>query len=151
MTEANPLLDFPLHIDIPIAWGEMDAFGHVNNVVYFRYFETARIAYFEQIGWVEQMKKTGVGPILASTSCRFRRPLSHPGSVRVGARVTDRKSDRFTMAYRVVDLGSGIVAAEGEGLVVCYDYRASAKAPLPEQLVSAISAFDPASEMHPSE
>lgn len=39
----EPLAGFPVRVDIPVAWGEMDAFGHVNNVVYFRYFESARI------------------------------------------------------------------------------------------------------------
>jgi len=41
--------DYPVVVDIPVAWGEMDAYGHLNNIVYFRYFETARMAYFERL------------------------------------------------------------------------------------------------------
>ena len=42
----SPVADYPVVIETPVAWGEMDAYGHVNNIVYFRYFESARIAYF---------------------------------------------------------------------------------------------------------
>ena len=58
---------FPVIVEFPVAWGEMDALGHVNNVAYFRYFENARIAYFERIKMWNFMEKTGIGPILAST------------------------------------------------------------------------------------
>jgi len=62
----NLLRDYPVIIEIPLAWGEMDAFQHLNNVVYFRYFESARIAYFDAIEAMTVMETTGVGPILAA-------------------------------------------------------------------------------------
>src|SRR5688500_16571606 len=93
---------FPVVIDIPIAWGEMDAFGHVNNAVYFRYFESARIACFERLGLATTLAGSDVGPILASTHCRFRMPLRYPDTVAVGTRVDDVGVDRFLMRYRVI-------------------------------------------------
>ena len=77
----NLLRDYPVIIDIPVAWGEMDAFQHLNNVVYFRYFESARIAYFDAIDAMKVMETTGVGPILAETRCRYRIPLTFPDTV----------------------------------------------------------------------
>jgi len=65
-------------IQITVAWGEMDAFQHVNNVVYFKYFESARINYFEETGINAHMQTTGVGPILGNTQCRFKAPLTYP-------------------------------------------------------------------------
>ena len=59
--------DYPVVIELPVVWGEMDAFSHVNNIIYFRYFESARLAYVEQTGLLEYMDKTGIGPILAHT------------------------------------------------------------------------------------
>ncbi len=56
--------EFPVVLAIPVAWGDMDAMGHVNNTVYLRYFESARIAYFERVGFLEEMASSGVGPIL---------------------------------------------------------------------------------------
>ena len=134
--------EFPVVVESPVAWGEMDAFGHVNNVVYFRYFENARLAYFRTIGYMAQMEETGLGPILASTQCRFRLPLDYPDTVSVGARVRQLKEDRFLMEYRVVSHRHGAVAAEGDGLIVSYDYRASAKAPVPDGVRRAIEELE---------
>ena len=58
----DPLAGYPVIIEIPVAWGEMDAFQHVNNIVYFRYFESARITYFERTGLIAYMEQTGSGP-----------------------------------------------------------------------------------------
>ena len=120
----------------------MDAFGHVNNTVYFRHFEHARIGYFERIGFDRHMEETGVGPILASTSCRFRIPLTYPDRVWIGGRVVDLGEDRFKMLYRVVSQKHGAVAAEGEGKIVVYDYRAGEKAPVPEMIREAIETLE---------
>jgi acyl-CoA thioester hydrolase len=106
--------------------------------MYFRYFESARLAYFERIGYVKWMKDHGVGPILASTSCRFRRPLTYPDTIIVGARVTNIGDDRFTMGYRIYSTKLNDIAAEGEGLVVNYDYTNNCKASLPETIRRSI-------------
>lgn len=138
----DPLASFPVTIGVPIAWGDMDAFAHVNNTVYFRWFESARIAYFDHIGFRGGTSHDGVGPILASTQCRFRRPLVYPDAVRVGARVSDVGVDRFTMEYRVVAEATGDVAADGSGVVVAFDYRAGGKTALPAGIRDAIRALE---------
>ena len=125
------LAGWPVIITLPVAWGEMDAFGHVNNIVFFRYFESARIAYLDAIGFRGAAGTGGVGPILASTHCRFRRPLAYPDTVRVGARSTDVGADRFTMAYVIVSETLGETAAEGGGVIVAYDYASGRKTMLP--------------------
>ena len=136
------LESFSLVIETPVAWGEMDSMGHVNNIVYFRYFESARIAYFEELGLLAHMREEGVGPILASTNCRFRRPLTYPDTVTIGTRAFDLSEDRFTMAYKVVSHTLDDVVALGDGLIVTYDYRKLAKAPIPEDIRNAIDAFE---------
>jgi acyl-CoA thioester hydrolase len=132
------LADFPVVVHLPLHWGEMDAFGHLNNVVYFRYFETARIHYFERCGFMATYDEQRIGAILHSTSCRFRRPLHFPDTVLAGARVTELGQDRFTMGYRVVSVAEEVVAAEGVGLIVSFDYRGRAKAPVPDAVRRAI-------------
>ena len=134
----DALNDYPVQVVLPVAWGEMDAFQHVNNVVYFRYFETARIAYFDRINYTELMQNVGKGPILASTSCRFRKPLRYPDQITVGARVSDLGSDRFTMQYRIISHALSDIAADGEGLVVSYDYNANKKVNIPAPINAAI-------------
>ena len=141
-----PLADYPVVVEIPVAWGEMDAYGHVNNTVYFRYFETARIAYFERLASPGFVSRTPLGPILASTSCRFRAPLAFPDRVSVGARVASVDADRFVMFYAVYSHGLQKIAAEGEGTIVCFDYRENRKAPLPDELREKISELEHSAE-----
>ena len=140
---AAPLEAFPVVVEIPVAWGDMDAFAHVNNTVYLRWFESARIAYFERIDALGVKDATGIGPILAATSCRFRIPLTHPDTVLAGARVgaDSLGTDRFTMAYAVWSRGHGKLAAEGDGRIVTFDYGAGTKAPLPDVLRQRILAL----------
>jgi acyl-CoA thioester hydrolase len=140
---VNELLTgFPVVIDIPVAWGEMDALRHVNNIVYFRYFESARIAYFEKLRFWEFMNQTGVGPILASIQCKFKIPLTYPDTVSVGTRIPSMEQDRFVMEYRAVSHKSQAIAAEGEGVVVSYNYRESKKTPLPEEMKQRILTLE---------
>jgi acyl-CoA thioester hydrolase len=140
---VNDLLaKFPRVIELPLEWGDMDAFQHVNNTVYFRWFESARIAYFQDVGLLDSMATTGVGPILASTDCRFRIPLDYPDTVSVGARVPRVGADRFVMEYLVVGHRSAKAAANGTGLIVSFDYRAGRKAPLPADIVERLRGFE---------
>ena len=145
MSILEKLEEYPVRVEIPGAWGEMDSLGHVNNIVYFRYFETARMEYFGRIGVMEVMQETGVGPILGSTECRFRRPLQFPDTVTVGVRATEVGDDRFMTLYRVVSHQQQRVVAEGKGSIVTYDYNAGGKAPLPESIREQIIALEGAS------
>ncbi len=136
------LKNFPVAIELLVAWGEMDAMQHVNNIVYFRYIESVRMAYFEQIGLLEHMQATGVGPILASTSCRFRRPLTYPDTVSVATRASEIGDDRFTLQTVIVSHRLGEVAAESEGVIVTFDYRGQRKAPIPPEIRRRIEELE---------
>lgn len=133
---------FPVIIQTRVAWGEMDAFQHVNNIVYFRYFESARMAYFERIGFAEPEQNEGVGPILAQTHCRYRKALTYPDTISMGARITEIKSDRFTMALCVFSHRMQKIAAEGSAEIVAFNYRENKKAALPEQVRKNIEALE---------
>ena len=128
------LTDFPVRVVIPVAWGDMDAMGHVNNTTYFRYFETARIRAFAELGLGAIESSGGVGPILHSASCRFRIPLTYPDTVTVGARIGEVGEDRFEMPYRAVSHQHGAVAADGESLIVTFSYETGTKAPVSDEL-----------------
>ena len=139
----DQLRENPVVIDIPVAWGEMDAFQHVNNVAYFRYLESARIAYFDRLNLMTALEPAGVGPILASASCRFRAPLTFPDTVTVGVRVTLIGPDRFAMQMAVYSRRQQIVAATGEAMIVMYDYGAGKKAVVSAELRQAILNLEP--------
>ena len=135
---SNLLKDYPVIIEFPVAWGEMDAMNHVNNIVYFRYFESARIAYFEKLDLMGYMTKTGIGPILATTSCKFKIPLSYPDKVLIGAKVFSIEEDRFVMNYLVVSTNHQKVAAEGDGVIVTFNYREGKKVTIPDVVKQGI-------------
>lgn len=136
------LAGYPVVLAINIAWGEMDAFQHINNVIYFRYFESGRVKYLDEMGAMSEMERNGIGPILHSIGCRFRFPLTYPDRIRVGVRVTELGEDRFTLHHRIVSERHNRIAAEGEGLVVMFDYRRNEKAPLPDFLRDAIARLE---------
>ena len=147
MPEGHAQLDeFPAVVRIPVQWGEMDAYDHVNNVVFFRHFESARIEYLEACGFVASYEEDRVGAILHSTDCRFRRPLRYPDTVLVGARAESVGEDRFVMGYRTVSLGQDAIAAEGTGTVVSYDYEAGTRTAIPETVRRGIRELEGASE-----
>lgn len=137
----DPLAGFPVVVRQAIAWGDMDAHGHVNNVVYYRYMENARIAYYERIGKYALEARTGVSFVLAASSCRYRAPLAYPGTVLVGARVSRIDRDRCAMAYVVVDEHARRAAAEGEATLVAWDTARRTRAAFPRELADRIAGL----------
>lgn len=133
---------YPVTYEHRVAWAEMDAFGHVNNANYLRWFESARIAYFEQTGisTTATDRKAWV-PILARATVDFRRPVTYPDTIHVAATVTKFGNTSFTMAYRATSAKLGVVA-EGEGVVVVLDPETGEKISLPPDLKAAIEKLE---------
>jgi acyl-CoA thioester hydrolase len=136
------LKTFPVVATIPVKWGDMDAFQHVNIVIYFRYFETVRIQYFETLGWLEILEQLGIGPILGSISCRFRIPLTYPDTVFAGAKITEIREKRFSMEYLIVSEKHPEPVAEGTGIVVCYNYQKNQTTQIPEIIHQAVEKLE---------
>jgi acyl-CoA thioester hydrolase len=139
----EPLLaGFPIAVELPVAWGDMDSYRHVNNVVYFRYFENARLEYFRRLDWFDYERQTGVGPILAATQARFRKPLTYPDTIWVTARAISVENDRFHLEHHIVSKRLSAIAAEGKGTIVTYHHGAGHKVALPEELRRRIEALE---------
>ncbi|MCA9211491.1 MAG: acyl-CoA thioesterase [Planctomycetales bacterium] len=141
MTHDELLADYPSRISLPIQWGDMDAFNHVNNVVYIRWFESSRIAYLETAGMRELLTAHGLGPILAAINCSYKRQLVFPGSVTIGARVSNVGRTSLTVSHRVVDDQSVALAAEGESVIVVFDFDNQRPVRMPEDVKEAVGRF----------
>src|SRR5438874_13820945 len=117
MTPTTQLLlaAFPVIVEQNVIWGEMDAYQHVNNVVYFRYFENARLEYIRRLDWFAFEDETGIGPILASTQARFRRALTYPDAIAIGAKLLKLEEDRFDLEHKIVSEAQGEVVTQGQG------------------------------------
>ena len=136
------LAGYPVIIQQVVDWGDMDSFQHVNNVVYIRYFENARVAYFERMDWKAQLAQTGVGPILATAQARFRRAVTYPDTLLVGVRVASMSLDRYTMDYRIVSMKQNDLVTTGDTVVVTFDYRQGVKIAIPDEMRKRIEAIE---------
>ena len=137
------LAAYPVTLTLPVLWGDQDAFGHVNNLVYLRWCETARVEYMVRIGLWVPLPPAGVGPILASISCDYKRPLTYPDTVTVGARVTRIGNRSFRMHHRIVSHWLDAVAAEVDSTIVVLDYARGKTVPVPEGCRKAIAELEP--------
>ena len=119
---------------MPIRWGDMDAMGHVNNTVYFRYLEQARMSWFEQIDCVPDLA-SGQGPVIINAHCTFLRQLKYPGEIEVRTFVAPpgRSSIETTHEIRRVDTPD-VLAAEGGAKVVWIDYQREKSLPIPDDV-----------------
>ncbi len=130
MSQIN-LSEFPIVQPQAVAWGEMDAFGHVNNSVYYRYFESVRISYLQAIGALDQLDV--MNPVVAANSCRYLKPLNYPDDLELGARVVELRGSGFRMEYVLISLKQKGIVATGEAIVVMVDANGK-KITLPDEL-----------------
>lgn len=117
---------------IPIRWGDMDAMGHVNNTLYFRFMEVVRLDWLYRIG-ASVDPASGQGTLIVNAFCNFIRQLEYPGDVRARhyvANIGRSSFDTFVTLERTDE--PGVVYAEGGATTVWTDYAAKKSAPLPD-------------------
>lgn len=128
-------------VTVVVQWGEMDALGHVNNARFFTWFESARIAMFNRIGVATSGPST-IGPILATTTCDFVRPVVYPKTIRVDAKVSRVGETSIAMEYVVCDdADEKEIFARGTSVAVLVDYATMKKVRVPDDVRAAISSL----------
>jgi acyl-CoA thioester hydrolase len=116
---------------IPVRWGDMDAMGHVNNTLYFRYMEIVRLDWIFKVGGSTDL--SGSGPIIINAFCNFLRQLTFPGDARVTMYVANPGRSSFETYHTIERTDEpGVVYAEGGARTVWTDYAAKKSAPLPD-------------------
>jgi acyl-CoA thioester hydrolase len=123
-----------VHVEVmPIRWGDMDAMGHVNNTVYFRYMEQARISWFEAIGARRAVK--GQGPVIVNASCTFIKQLVYPGNVEIKTYAGEpgRSSVETYLELRP-SYDPDRIYAKGTAKVVWVNYAEEKSVPLPDSI-----------------
>jgi len=132
------------HVDLPLRWGDSDSLNHLNNTIYFRLMEEARMRILYGAGM--QLPGPGAGAILAHASCDFLRPLTYPADVRVTHRVAriGRTSMEFELLLEKLGEAAGLYA-RGRNVLVCMDFEANVPQPWPAELLGRLGAqFQPA-------
>ncbi len=138
MTIQDILKDYPSVVELSVAWGEMDAAQHVNNIVYLRYSEIGRISYFEKAGFRVNTTKgeDNIGPILAEISCKYKYPVTYPDKIYVATRILNDSFDEYSFHAEqlIISHKAERIAAEVRSKLVCYDYHLLKKVAIPLEL-----------------
>ena len=114
----------------------------MNNVAYLRWVETARIEYFSRIALSPPLPPRGLGPILATLTCHYRRPLNYPDTVVVGTRVTSIGNSSLRMEHCIVSRAMGEVAADSDSVIVTVDYSTGRPVRVPEEIREAVARVE---------
>jgi acyl-CoA thioester hydrolase len=125
--------DYHTQLKLRIDWADLDLFGHVNNVAFFKYVQAARVNYCEQVGLTSVNDATKLSFMVASSQCQFKKPLLYPGDVTVFTKVDWIKNSSLQLAYLIFDL-AGNLAAEAADVIVIFDHHNKKKVIIPEEL-----------------
>ncbi len=125
---------YPVIYDQKVAWGDMDAFGHVNNVQYYRYIESSRILYMENVN----ILTPNIYTVVASSQCKYLKPVFYPDVLKVGVRVEELRKSAFRMAYILWSESQQQIVATGEAVMVCVDKSTGLKCEIPSEVKSKI-------------
>lgn len=134
----NKIENFPITHEQKVAWGDMDAFRHVNNVMYYRYMESARIEYFDHLNIFSHEVNT----VVASSQCKYLSPVVYPDTLYIGAKVVELRNSAFRMEYHLFSQAQNAVVALGEAVVVCVDKVEAKKTPVPSEIKMAIITLE---------
>lgn len=134
------LAGFPVIITVPVLWGDEDSFGHVNNVIYLKWCETARCEYLQLMKMPAE--PTGIGPILARIQCNYRSPVNFPDTVYIGARITRIGNKSLEMEHRIVSKAQNAVVAEADSTIVAVDYDRNVSVTVPDYCREAIREIE---------
>jgi acyl-CoA thioester hydrolase len=128
-------MEHPRHLvhvsRIPVRWGDMDALGHVNNTVYFRYAEQARIDWLAELG-IRDIVAVDAGPVLINASCTFLKPVTFPATVEVRTLIGKPGRSSLPTYYEMRVVGSDELYAEGAAKIVWWNPKTGKSLELPE-------------------
>jgi acyl-CoA thioester hydrolase len=119
----------------------MDLFGHINNVMFFKYIQASRVNYWENIGLMNRFFKDKIGPILVATGCQWQKPLFYPDNITVEVRVEFIKTTSIGLHHRILN-GKGELSAEAHDVIVVYDFAKNGKVTIPAELREAIEKLN---------
>jgi acyl-CoA thioester hydrolase len=126
----------------PVHWGDMDSANHVNNLIYLRWAESARIKYFEKMEMDTSFSSGGTGPILGWQECKYIFPMTYPDTAIVGARTVEIKEDRFFIECAIFSEKHNRIAAISKQSIIPYSYGELKKVEMPDPWLEEIAKIE---------
>jgi acyl-CoA thioester hydrolase len=128
-------------LELRIDWSEMDMFGHVNNVSFFKYIQAARVNYWETIGLTMLHTENNIAPILASVNMNFKKPLHYPGHISIITKMLFIKNTSFSFHHQILNYTNEI-AAEADDVMVMFDLTKNEKIGFPENIKKNVEKLE---------
>jgi acyl-CoA thioester hydrolase len=136
-TDANRRLVY--RSEMPLRWGDQDVMNHINNTLYFRYMEQARVEWLDAM-CAEERKESNQGAVLVTASCAFLMPLTYPGNIICDVFIGQPGRSSLPTFYEVRRTDDGRLFATGEAKLVWIDKTSGQSIPLPESLRQVFTA-----------
>ena len=121
------------NISLRIDWSELDVFGHINNVMFNKYAQAARLNYVDTIGLMELHKTQNIGFMVAETNCQFKKELHFPGNINIQTKIDFVKNTSFALEHTMTNDNGELVAVAKDVLVV-FDFNKKEKCLIPEKI-----------------
>lgn len=137
------LKEYKVISTVKVQWGDMDAMQHVNNVVYVKWGETARIDYFTTLGvFSPEQKQIKFAPILGFQSVKYIVPVVYPDTIHIGTKMEEIKDDRLVLKSFYYSENTGKLVAIKTQEVIPFDYKTQKKIPVPKELILEINKLE---------
>ena len=140
--------NWPINTKIPVLWGDMDDFGHVNNIIYLKWCETSRVELFRRVWDLKSLKmddimaEEGSGPILANFNMNYKIPVQYPDIITVKTRVTSIGNTSFGISHELYSKVNGKnIVANAESVVVMINYKQGKKISIKDNNRSKLKQF----------
>ena len=140
--------NWPIVTELPVLWGDMDDFGHVNNIIYLKWCETSRVELFREIWNLKSLKmqdimeKEGMGPILANFNMNYKIPIQYPDMITVKTRITSIGNTSFGVGHELFSkTNKDKIVARGESVIVMIDYKSGKKSAIDDKNRSMLKQF----------
>lgn len=132
-------LKFPFPIRQQVLWGEMDAFNHINNVIYFRYFETGRIVFFNEANLWDLLAENNIRIVVVKLDCNYVQEITYPAEIEIAVAIKKVGNSSLTVHHIVKK--DGKIAAHGEGVIVATNPETGKSTPWTESLKAAFAKW----------
>ena len=142
------MTSWPIKTEIPVLWGDMDSFGHVNNIIYPKWCETSRVEMFCKIwdlnglSMQQILEGEGIGPILANFNMNFRIPVVFPDIIFVETRIKSIGNTSFGIQHQITSKNNGSkIVFDADSVVVMVNYKTGDKVKIDSENRKKLETF----------
>lgn len=132
--------DYPYVVDIGTRWMDNDVYGHVNNVTYYSYFDTAANTFLIERGGLDIHHAEVIGLVVES-ACRYHAPVAYPDKLRAGVRVDKLGNRAVTYGIGIFTEGSDDAVANGHFVHVFVERESRTSTAIPEMIRAALESI----------